>query len=309
MVTGRGKQQKKQVYGYEKRKKITGYQVFSVCNVILMLFVILVTLYPVYYIVIASFSDPGALSRHTGLLLAPLEPYTGRAYQLVFQNPQIVTGFQNTLFVLAVGLLINLSLTMLGAFFLTIKGPMLKNVITFMIIFTMYFSGGLIPSYLNVKDLGLMNSLWALILPGAISTTNLIIMKSAFQSIPNSLIESARLDGASYFQILVRVMTPLSKATIAVMVLYYGVGHWNSWFSASIYLRAGDKFPLQLVVRNILNISASAMSSDVGMDEMAQMADLIKYALIVVTAAPILAIYPFLQKYFVKGVMVGAIKG
>ena len=178
-----------------------------------------------------------------------------------------------------------------------------------MIIFTMYFSGGLIPSYLNVKDLGLMNSLWALILPGAISTTNLIIMKSAFQSIPDSLIESARLDGASYFQILVKVMTPLSKATIAVMVLYYGVGHWNSWFNASIYLREGDKFPLQLVVRNILNISTNAMSFGVGMDEMAQVAELIKYALIVVTVAPILAIYPFLQKYFVKGVMVGAIKG
>lgn len=179
-----------------------------------------------------------------------------------------------------------------------------------MIIFTMYFSGGMIPSYLNVKSLGLMDSLWALILPGAISTTNLVIMKSSFSSIPDSLIESARLDGASYGQILMRVIVPLSKATIAVMVLYYGVSHWNSWFNASIYLRNSDKFPLQLVVRNILNLASnSAMTAGGGADEIAQLADLIKYALIVVTATPILVLYPFLQKYFVKGVMVGAIKG
>lgn len=292
------------------RKKITAYQVFSIFNVIFMLFIIVVTAYPIYYIVVASFSDPGGLSRHVGLLWAPIEPYTTSAYETVFRNPLIITGFQNTAFVLVVGLMVNLTLTMLGAFFLTIKGPMLKNAITIMIIFTMYFSGGLIPSYLNIKSLGLMDSLWTLILPGAISTTNLIIMKSAFAAIPDSLIESARLDGASYTQILVRVMVPLSKATIAVMVLYYGVGHWNEWFNASIYLRSGEKFPLQLVVRNILKLAGnSAMGTGAGMDEMAQLAELIKYALIVVTTTPILVLYPFLQKHFVKGVMVGAIKG
>lgn len=292
------------------RKRITAYQIFSVCNVVFMLLIILITAYPIYYIVVASFSDPGALSRHVGLLWLPIKPYTLSAYKTVFQNPLITTGFRNTLFVLSVGLLINLTLTMLGAFFLTLKGPMLKNPITVMIIFTMYFSGGLIPCYLNVKSLGLMDSLWALILPGAISTTNLIIMKSAFSAIPDSLIESARLDGASYPQILLRIMVPLSKATIAVMVLYYGVGHWNEWFNASIYLRNGERFPLQLVVRNILKLAGnSAMGTGAGMDEMAQLAELIKYALIVVTAAPILVLYPFLQKHFVKGVMVGAIKG
>ena len=292
------------------KKKITPYQIFSVLNVLFMLLVILVTAYPVYYIVIASFSDPGALSRHIGLLWAPMKPYTLTAYETVFRNPQIVTGFLNTLFVLGVGLLVNLTMTMLGAFFLTIKGPMLKDAIALMIIFTMYFSGGLIPSYLNIRDLKLMDSLWALILPGAINTANLIIMKSAFQSIPDSLVESARLDGGSYVQILLQVMVPLSKATIAVMVLYYGVEHWNAWFNASIYLRDSEKFPLQLVVRNILQLAgSSAMGGGAGMDEIAQLAELIKYALIVVTTAPILALYPFLQKYFVKGVMVGAIKG
>lgn len=293
-----------------KERKITLYQIFTVFNTAIMLFIILITAYPVYYIVVASFSDPGALSRHIGMLWLPLEPYTLSAYETVFKNPLIISGFMNTLFVLTVGLAVNLTLTSLGAFFLTIKGPMLKNAITFMIIFTMYFSGGMIPSYLNIKSLGLMDSLWALILPGAISTTNLVIMKSSFSSIPDSLIESARLDGASYGQILMRVIVPLSKATIAVMVLYYGVSHWNSWFNASIYLRNSEKFPLQLVVRNILNLAGnSAMTTAGGADEIAQLADLIKYALIVVTATPILVLYPFLQKYFVKGVMVGAIKG
>ncbi len=292
------------------KKRITGYQVFSVFNIIFMLFMILITAYPIYYILIGSVSSPDQLSRHIGLLWAPLQPLTFRAYEMVFQNPSIITGFLNTGLILVVGLMINLSLTTLGAFFLVLKGPKLKNLITYMIIFTMYFSGGMIPSYLNVQSLGLMDTLWAIILPGAINTTNLIIMKSAFQSIPDSLIESARLDGARYLQILTRIMIPLSKATIAVMVLYYGVGHWNAWFSASLYLRSADKYPLQLVVRNILNLaSASAMSAGVAMDDVAQLADLIKYALIVVTTTPILILYPFLQKYFVKGVMIGAVKG
>ena len=214
------------------------------------------------------------------------------------------------MYVMVIGLALNLILTALGAYFLTIKGPMLKNVITFMIIFTMYFSGGMIPSYLNIKDLKLLNSLWSLILPSAITTTNLIIMKSAFQAIPESLSESARLDGASYLQILIKIMIPLSKATMAVMVLYYGVSRWNSWFAASIYLNNSDLFPLQLVMRNILNMANQmAGSTGAGADEMAQLVELIKYALIVVTTAPILALYPFLQKYFVKGVMIGAVKG
>lgn len=297
-----------------KRKKgngISAYQVFSVFNILFMLFIIVITAYPIIYIVLASFSDPVSLSKHTGLLLKPLEPYTLSAYEMVFSNPLIVSGFRNTLFVLIVGVTINLVFTMLGAFFLTIKGPALKNGIAFMIIFTMYFSGGLIPSYLNIKSLGLLNSLWALILPGAISTSNLVIMKSAFQAIPESLIESARLDGARYWQILCKIMVPLSKATIAVMVLYYGVGHWNSWFSASIYLQESTKYPLQLVMRNILNSAnaTSSMTGGVGADEMAYYVELIKYALIVVTTTPILVLYPFLQKYFTKGVMVGAIKG
>lgn len=290
--------------------KLNGYKVFTFFNILLMSIIVLITAYPVYYVVIASFSDPAALSIHTGLLAVPLKPFTASAYKLVFQNQQILKGFINTFYVMAIGLSLNLILTALGAYFLTIKGPILKTPITFMIIFTMYFSGGMIPSYLNIKDLSLLNSLWSLILPSAITTTNLIIMKSAFQSIPESLSESARLDGASFFQILIRIMIPLSKATMAVMVLYYGVARWNSWFPASIYLNNSDLFPLQLVMRNVLNMANQmAGGTGAGADEMAQVVELIKYALIVVTTAPILALYPFLQKYFVKGVMIGAVKG
>lgn len=285
-------------------------KVFDVINALIMLLIIFVTAYPVYYVVIASFSDPGKLSRVVGTIWLPLKPYTLEAYKAVFDNIQIVTGFRNTLFVLVVGLLVNLILTVLGAYFLCVKGPMLKSLVAFMIIFTMYFSGGLIPDYLNIKDLGLLNSLWSLILPMGITTSNLIIMKSAFQSMPDSLVESARLDGASHLQILCRIMIPLSKATLAVMVLYYGVSHWNAWFSASIYLRDTELYPLQLVMRNILIQSqVSEMAGGVSGDDLAQYVNLIKYALIVVTTAPILCLYPFLQKYFVKGVMVGAIKG
>ncbi len=290
-------------------KKLRGSQIFDSFNVIFMLFIIFVTAYPIYYVVIASFSDPGALSRYTGILLAPLKPYTLSAYKMVFKNTLIISGFRNTLFVLVMGLVVNMVMTVLGAYFLVVKGPILRTPITFMIIFTMYFSGGMVPAYLNVKDLGLLNTLWALVIPGAINTTNLIILKSAFQSIPDSLTESAKLEGASYMQVMTRIMVPLSKATLAVLVLYYAVGHWNAWFSASIYLRSSELYPLQLVMRNILETTTQSMLDGVGMDEASQVANLIKYALIVVTTVPIMVLYPFLQKYFVKGVMVGAIKG
>lgn len=288
-----------------KNLKFNSRTIFNIFNILFMLFVIFATAYPFYYVVIASFSDPAELVIFEGLLLAPLKPYTTFAYEQVFAMKSILTGFRNTLFVLVMGVIVNLFMTTLGAYFLSIKGPMFKNIINFMIIFTMYFSGGLVPTYLNLQELGLLNSLWALIIPGAISTMNLIIMRSAFQSIPYSLIESAHLDGASHFKILYSIMIPLSKATIAVLVLYYGVEHWNAWFGASIYLRDSDLFPVQLVMRNLINITSSSN----GADELLEYADLIKYALIVVTSTPILCLYPFLQKYFTKGTMVGAVKG
>lgn len=290
-----------------RRIKIKPFDVF---NILFMFFIIFVTAYPMYYVIIASFSDPGRLSRVSGLLWLPLEPFTLDAYKAVLNNEMILIGFKNTLFVMVMGLLVNLFMTIIGAYFLSVKGPKLNGLISFMIIFTMYFHGGMIPSYLNMKDLGLLNSLWSLILPGAITTTNLIITRTAFASIPESLKESATLDGAGHIQILTKIVLPLSKATLAVILLYYGVAHWNSWFSASIYLQDRNLYPLQLVIRNILkSTTLGSMGAGIAADESAQYAELVKYALIVVTTTPILALYPYLQKYFVKGVMVGAIKG
>lgn len=291
----------------KKKKKIT---IFDVVNVILMLFIIFVTLYPLYYVVIASFSNPSLLSRASGFIWKPIKPYTLLAYEKLFANELILIGFKNTLIQLVLGLAVNLILTIIGAYFLSLKGLMLKEPITLMIIFTMYFGGGLVPGYLNLRDLGLLNSVWALILPGALSTMNLIIMKSSFQALPDSLIESAKLDGAKHVQMIFLIMVPLCKATIAVLFLYYGVSHWNSWFPASIYIRDRELYPLQLVAQNILiQTQVGSMSEGIAASDMAQFAELIKYALIVVSTVPILILYPFLQKYFVKGVMVGSIKG
>lgn len=292
---------------FSRRKKI---KVFDVLNTVFMIFIMFITLYPLYYIVIASFSDPAALSLETGFIWKPLQPYTLSAYKAVFDNDMVLIGFKNTAIVLVLGVTVNMVMTIIGAYFLSLDGPMFKSGIAIMIIFTMYFSGGMVPSYLNMRDLHLLNTIWALILPGAIGTGNLIIMKSAFQSLPISLTESAKLDGASDFQILVKVLVPLSKATIAVLVLYYGVSHWNAWFNASIYLRDRNLYPLQLVARNILIMAETgSMSGGVAADDMASYVELLKYALIVVSTVPILVLYPFLQKYFVKGVMVGSIKG
>lgn len=292
-----------------QKKSLTGSRIFQFFNYIFLIFIVIITLYPMYFVIVASVSDPDELQRHTGLLLAPLGNVTMSAYKLVFQNAMIGRGYLNTIFILVVGVSINLIMTIAGAYFLSLKNIMFKKNIMVFIIFTMYFSGGMIPNYLNIRDLHLLDSIWSLIIPGAISTTNMIIMRTSFVSVPDSLLEAAKIDGANHLQILSKIMLPLVKATLAVMVLYYGVGHWNSWFSASIYLRTPSKFPLQLVLRNILLANQSAtMTGGVGMDEMANLAELIKYALIIVSTVPILIIYPFLQKFFTKGVMIGALK-
>ena len=288
-----------------------GYQVFTLVNTLLLILIALVTLYPMYYVLIASISDADELGRQTGLLLYPVGKWNMFSYQLVFRNSLVVSGFGNTLFIVIAGLAVNMSLTCLGAYVLAQKGAMLVKPLSMLILFTMYFSGGIVPTYLNIRELGLMDSLWSLIIPVAIDTYNLLIMRSAFASVPDTLTEAARLDGASHFKILTRVFIPLSGATLAVMVLYYAVGHWNSWFRASLYIADPKKYPLQLVLRNILllnqNSDMNASVTDLG--ELAKYAESVKYALIVVSSLPILILYPFLQKFFAKGVMVGALKG
>ena len=296
-----------------KKSKIDegrGYRIFTVFNTILMIAILIATAYPVYYVLIASISAPQQMAANYGLMLAPKFPLSVRAYEMVFKYPLILTGYANTLFIVVAGLAVNMVMTILGAYFMTLNKSMLHKPVAVLILFSMYFSGGMVPTYLNIKSLGLMDSLWSLIIPSAISTYNLLVLRSAFAAVPGSLVEAAVLDGASHFKILRHVMVPLSGATLAVIVLYYGVGHWNSWFNASIYIQSTAKFPLQLVLRRILILNQNAeMNSGMDSGEAAQLAELIKYALIVVSTAPILCLYPFLQRFFVKGVMVGAVKG
>lgn len=239
--------------------------------------------------------------------------FTTAAYNMVFKNPNILTGYKNTLIVLIAGTSINLLITSFGAYVLSRKNFAIRKAMMIGIIFTMYFSGGLIPSYLlTYNTLGLGNNLLALILPGAISTWNLIVMRTSFMSIPDSLEESATIDGANDFIILFRIILPVSLPVVAVMILFYGVGHWNSWFSAMVYLRDRELYPLQLILREILILSStdSMMIDMVGAGEDREaLGESIKYATIIVATLPILFVYPFLQKYFVKGVMVGALKG
>lgn len=292
------------------RDKSRGYRVFTIFNYIILTAIAIACLYPFYYVVAASVSNPEELMRNQGLLLRPLGEMTLDGYRMVFSNKLVLSGFGNTFFVLLAGLVFNLVLTTLGAYVLSLRELMLRKPLTILVIVTMYFSGGLIPTYLNVKDFGMLDSLWSLIVPGAITTSNLIIMRSAFLSIPESLSEAAKIDGATHMQILFNVMLPLVKATMAVMVLYYAVSHWNAWFNASIYLRTPSKYPLQLVLRNILVESQTGdMMQDIGAARSPQVQQLIKYALIVVSSIPIISIYPFLQKFFQKGVMMGAVKG
>jgi len=225
-------------------------------------------------------------------------------------NPNILVGYRNTLFYVTVGTLLNLVMTTFGAYALSRKNVMFKNWIMLGIVFTMFFGGGLIPRYLLISQtLNLQDTPLALILPGAIGTMNLIILRTAFESVPVALEEAARMDGANDFQILWNVIIPTSLPTLAVIALFYAVAHWNAWFDAMLFLRHRDWYPLQLVLREILiSNSTATMSSGASAADVMPLGETIKYATIIVATVPVLCIYPFVQKYFVKGVMIGAIK-
>lgn len=289
-----------------KKKRLTKDGIFIVFIYALMGLMALICLYPMWHVVMASFSDPIALMRHSGVILWPLG-HSVEGYKVVIQNPNIPRSYMNTLIYVLLGTSINMFFTTLGAYALSRKGFLFKRTLTLLIVFTMYFNAGLVPNFLLVKGLGMYNSILALLLPGAISTWNLIVMKTAFQSVPVSLEESARLDGANDFQILFRIFLPLSKATMAVMILFYAVGHWSSWFNAMIYLRDRAKFPLQLIMREIL-ISNSTSGNSMADTDVMFLQEVVKYATIVVSTVPILFIYPFAQKYFMTGVMMGSVK-
>ncbi|EHQ59766.1 carbohydrate ABC transporter permease [Paenibacillus dendritiformis] len=287
-----------------------GDKLFGFINSLLLVMTLLIVLYPLVFVLSASISNPAAVSRGE-LWLFPKE-ITFVGYQKVFQNREILTGYGNTILYTVVGTSINLLMTILAAFPLSRTNLPGRNVIMFALVFTMFFSGGLIPSYLVVKKLGLLNSMWALVLPGAVSVYNIIIMRTFFRtSVPYEVQEAAMIDGCTTLQILYRIMLPLSMPIIAVMVLFYSVDHWNSYFSALIYLTDRDKFPLQLILREILiqNQMDKMAGGASALSEQIMYGQAIKYAVVIVANLPVFLLYPFLQRYFVKGMTIGAIKG
>lgn len=292
------------------RKKIrqsASVYVFQVFNYCFLTALVMMCLYPMWYCLMASFSEPSKMMAHMGPLLTPLG-FSVEAYKKVFLNPNIISGYKNTLIILVVGVSLNLVMTSLAAYVLSRKNVMWKKPLMIFIMITMFFSGGLIPTYLNLKSLHLNNTLWGLIIPWLINTFNMIIMRTAFESIPESLIEAAQIDGATHWKILRSIVLPLSKATLAVMVLYYGVEKWNGWFWASAIIRDRSKLPLQVILREILLSSTQSMQTGSGGSDTEAIGVTIRYATTIVATVQILCVYPFVQKYFTKGVMIGAVK-
>jgi putative aldouronate transport system permease protein len=292
-------------------KDSVGDKIFNIFINIFLWASLIVVLYPIIYIVSASFSTPSEVISGK-VWLWPVKP-TLLGYQAVFKNKQLVTGFENSFFYMIVGTTVNLAMTMLAAFPLSRKEFYGRNVIMTIFLFSIMFSGGLIPTYLVVKNLGLVDSRWALIIPTAMSIWNVIITRTYIKAtIPDEMYEAAQIDGCDDIKFLFKIVLPLSGPIIAVMALYYGVANWNSYFNALIYLTNERLFPLQIVLRNILimNKIDATMMQDFEMIKRRQgMIQVLKYAVIVVASVPVLCIYPFVQKYFIKGVMIGAVKG
>ena len=284
----------------------------EVVNIVFLSIIAVIILYPLIYVLSASFSD--AMSVTSGkMFLWPVD-LTLENYEEVFKNKNIVLGFRNSIIIMVSGTVINLLMTILAAYPLSRRDLWGHSVIMKLITFTIFFNGGLIPSYLLIgKTLGLMDNWLSLILPGAISVYNMIIMRTYFMtSVPFELQEAAEIDGCSMFGILVRIVLPLSGPVIAVIALYYAVGHWNSYFNALLYITSEDLQPLQLYLRKVLTLNNAQSLMQMGADEMARQAmraETIKYSVIVVSSIPMLIMYPFVQRFFVKGVMIGAIKG
>ena len=298
------------------RNRSVGSKVFNGINVVYFALIIVVCVLPVWHVICASFSDAGWVMNQTGLIWR-IEKFNVNGYKLVFADSRIWTGYLNTLIYVFGTTALGMFLTVMAAYALSRKDLLWASPIMFLISFTMLFSGGIVPLYILVtQDLGLFDNRLALILPGCMSAFYLILVRTALQNVPDSLEESAMLDGAGRFTILFQIMLPLIKATMATVILYYIIGNWNSWFSAMIYLRSKDKYPLQLVLKEILvttsnsntNVDISVLGSGDSADAILYK-QLVKYCTIVVSTVPMFIFYPFVQKYFESGVMIGAIKG
>jgi putative aldouronate transport system permease protein len=293
---------------YRSRRKVAD-RIFDTINFAVLLAVVVVTLYPFLYVVFASLSSSTQFMAHDGILLGPVG-FSLKSYVAVLRDPSIYIGYRNTIMYVVLGTAVNIFLTSLAAYVLSRRYLKLTKYIMLMIIFTMYFSGGLIPTYLLMRNLHLTNTIFAVILPGAISTWNLLILKTAFGAIPPAMEEAARIDGAGEWRILFQVIIPMALPSLMVMCLFYGVFHWNSWFNAMIYLQDVELHPLQLFLRKILiqNDLKAMTGGAADASEAGDIAVTVKYATIIVSTLPILVVYPFIQKHFVKGVLIGAVK-
>jgi len=297
----------------KKRTRIRDDVGFNIVNYTILTVILLIVAYPLIYIVSASFSSTAAVMANR-VWLWPVEPSL-KGYEAVFNNKDILTGFGNSIFYTLAGTFVNLVVTLAAAYPLSRRDLRPRNFIMLVFSFTMFFAGGMIPSYLLVSNLGMLNTRWSVILPGALNVYNMIIARQFFASnIPTELLEASQLDGCSDFQFIFRVVVPLSGAIVAVLGLFFAVGHWNAYFSALLYIGDRKKYPLQVFLREILiqNTIDASMTGSVSLeDEVVKqgLEDLLKYSLIIVASVPVLIIYPFVQKYFVKGVMIGSIKG
>ena len=293
-----------------KVKRSTGDKVFDIVNYTFLIFLTLIVLYPLVYVLSASFSSPYAVTSGQVWLFPKDVSLVG--YETVFKDPNIVSGFFYAVYRTVLGTLIGVVMTMMAAYPLSVRDFAGRGVFMKLLTFTMMFGGGLLPSFLNINELGLYGTYWALVIPGAVGVYNVIVTRTFIQStIPYDLYESASLDGCSDLGYFLKVVIPLSKPILAELTMYVAVGHWNDYFNAMIYLKS-DNYPLQVVLRNIIlmnQIDPENMADVDTMMKMQGLAELLKYSLIVISSVPMLLLYPFIQKHFVKGVMIGAIKG
>lgn len=291
-------------------KRTKGEKIFSVFNTVFLFILCVIFILPVWHVAMGSISDPLLVAAHSGLFLKPLGEITLGGYELVMENKNILVSYGNTMFYVVVSTFIGLVLNILAAYVMSRRNLMFGKLFSKFVVFTMIFNGGLVPTFIVINKLGLFNSRWAVILPGALTAFNIIIMRTSFMEIPKEMIEAARIDGADDFRILMKIVLPVSKSIIAVIVLFYAVQHWNEWFNASIYLQDRSLWPLQLVLREIvLQSTENSIVADASGEDVNIYRPLIKYATIMVSVIPMMIIYPFVQKYFVSGVMIGAVKG
>ena len=293
------------------QKKTVGKVIFDIINYIILAAIAFICVLPLWHVLMASLSDPTHLARNEGVIFWPLGEATLHGYSLVFRNPNIATGYGNTLIYVTLNTLLGIVTTAIAGYILSRKYFVFKSFLVFFVTFTMMFNGGLIPTYMVVRDLGWIDKRVALIVPGCMSVFNIVIMRTSIQAIPDSLEESAKLDGAGNMTILFKIILPLVKATMAVLILFMAVAQWNSWFNAMIYIKTRRLFPLQLILREILiqNDVSQITSGTEAVNQMDLYKPLVQYCTTIVATAPILCIYPFVQKYFVTGVMIGSLKG